>query len=58
MTIEKEAMRKKTYYFPEDLDDNLQNYSNKTGLSMSDIVRISVADYLRRHPLKIKKAAK
>ena len=51
----KQVMIKRTYYFPEDLCDRVKDYSNKTGLSISDIIRISVNTYLLTHPLENKK---
>ncbi len=52
--VEKQVMKKRTFYIPEDLMSRLENYSNKVGLSNSDIVRVSITNYLRAHPLSIK----
>ena len=58
LMVDKQVMNKKTFYIPQDLIDRLQDYSNKIGLSMSDIVRVSVNEYLRAHPLEVKNNTK
>lgn len=53
-----EKMRKRSFYFPEGLSENLQDYCEKTKQYESEIVRVSVSKYLMEHPLKIEKAVK
>ena len=50
---EKEKLLKRNYLMPETLLKDLEYYSQRTKLSMSDIVRVSVRVYLWDHPLKI-----
>ncbi len=46
--LKKRNMVKRSYYFPISLVEELQKISEKTGLSVSDIIRLSVKDYIKK----------
>jgi hypothetical protein len=51
--IKKTRMIKRTYYLPTNLIEEITAHSNLTGLSTSDIIRISAKEYLKREARKI-----
>ncbi len=54
----KDIMHRRTYWTPDSLDKAMNEYSEATKLSKSDIARVAINEYLRAHPLNIEKDEK
>jgi hypothetical protein len=45
----KNVMKKHTLYFSEDQIFELKKISNDIGLSMSDLIRLAIIDYIKKY---------